>query len=189
MSRGALRLCAAVLTCVLVWNLATPWPRLRAATAVLAPPLKLLRLDQQWAGYLPHGPAQRGWIAAAGETVGGRHVGVLHAPLPVQVPSPTRFAHYQGSIRWHRWNDAVLHSDIAALRYAQYLCHGWNTRHTRADALQSLSLAYVTVHAAGPASRTAPGSDLEQRPLWDGACGAAAAQASSPSTAAQQHLP
>lgn len=176
-SRRAQHLCMAVLACVLGWNLAALSPHLQAVRSVLAPPLRVLRLDQNWQDYLPHGSPLRGWVAATGETAEGRSVGVLHATLPMRVPSPARFARYRGDIRWQRWDDTLLHSDTNALRYAHYLCRRWNARHPAA--LRSLTLAFIAVN----------GAMLEQHVLWDGTCANASTQTSATPADLQRPLP
>lgn len=162
------RIAGLVLILVLVWNLGTLGALPAAVHTALAPPLRLLRLDQNWANYLPRGPQAHGWLAAVGTTASGAQVDAMRGHGSMDFTPPRRLAAREGSIRSHTWHDRLLQpgAGSARTRTAHYLCQRWLRRAPHAP-LQSIDLVYLVEDAhnvAGTRSR------LEQHVLWSGSC-------------------
>lgn len=169
--RTAQRFAALCLLLAVLWNLSLAGLLPQAIQDVLAPPLRLLRLDQPWQHYLPQDAAGRGWFVVPGRLADDRQIDLLRPGRPLDFTAPAVLAQRQGNSLWHRYLDALWHrqDDHDRARYANYLCRQRNTDTAPARRLQSLKIVYLL-------ERSAPngGYDVEQHVLWQQDCGATA---------------
>lgn len=165
------RAAGVLLVLLVAWTLGTAGLLPQAVNGALNPPLRLLRLDQHWAHYLPRGPALRGWLAALGTTAAGTRVNAVNGSHFINFNTSAELASRQGNIRWHTWHDALLTADTATrARYAGYLCQRWNRHATTAHQLRTLDLVYIVEDTPGTNNSLNAPDTLEQRVLWSGTC-------------------
>lgn len=167
--QAAQRFAALCLLLAVLWNLSLAGLLPRAIQHVLAPPLRLLRLDQPWHHYLPQGAEGRGWFVIPGRLADDRQVDLLRMGQTLDFKTPAVLARRQGNSFWHRYLDALWRRQDThdRARYADYLCRRWNADAAPVRKLQSLRIVYLL-------ERGAPnGSDnVEQHVLWRQSCGA-----------------
>jgi predicted DCC family thiol-disulfide oxidoreductase YuxK len=172
-------LAAFAMVLVLAWNLAAAGALPAGLGSMLAPPLKLLRLDQSWDWYTPLAARDDGWFVFPGELADGSAVDVLRPESGVPAfDKPRDVAHSYADIRWHSFQEKLLVAGLESIRpnYGDYLCRRWNARNPAAKALLDFKMVYLL--EPPHADSTAPA--VEQRILWRQQCAAPAAAAVPP---------
>lgn len=165
-SRNAQRFAALCLLLAVLWNLSLTGLLPRTLQGILAPPLRLLRLDQPWDRYLPRDAQGRGWFVVPGELANGQQIDLLRPGQPLDFAAPAVLAQRQGNSFWHRYLDALWRHQDDRDRYAHYLCRQWNVDTTPTRKLQSLKIVYLLERDPHH-----DGDSVEQHVLWPQDCG------------------
>jgi predicted DCC family thiol-disulfide oxidoreductase YuxK len=167
--RGAQWLAACALGLVLAWNLAAAGALPPGLAAVLAPPLKLLRLDQSWDWYTPLAAHEDGWFVFPGELADGSSVDVLRpAAGAPSFDKPGEVARSYGNGRWHAYQEKLLADQFASVLpfYGDYLCRRWNAANPPGRAL----LGFKMIYLLEPPHDTGTAPTVEQRIVWRQQC-------------------
>ncbi|MDN5874463.1 MAG: HTTM domain-containing protein, partial [Sinobacteraceae bacterium] len=162
---AAPRSAAVLLILVLIWNLGTLGILPTLTHTLLAPPLRLLRLDQHWARYLPRGPTTHGWLAAVGITASGTQVDALRGHGKINFTPPHDVASRQGNIRWHTWADRLVSEAMHhRARAMPATCAGTGTATT--PLRRSSPYSSFISSRTSPATATSPRSQAR----WNNRC-------------------
>ena len=155
---------------VLVWNLAAVHWLPPLAQHLLRPPLRLLRLDQEWTLFAPAPPRESGWFVLPGELADGSQRDLLRPELPAPgYERPRDAPSAESGSRWQRYRESLMArpSGEETQLYGRYECRQWNASHPATQALRSLKLVYVlwTTPPPGGLAVDAPAPAAEQRVL------------------------
>ena len=171
--RLAQRAAAVLLFAVLAWNLSGAGALPHAVHTLLTPPLRLLRLDQDWTRFAPAPPRDDGWFVFPGELADGTPVDVLRPGSGISYDKPRDIARTYPDLRWQQYLQNLWLPQFAGERpwYGAYLCREWNHAHPAAQALKGFKMIYMLEQTPPPGIA----ATVEQRVLWRQDCGAGAA--------------
>jgi hypothetical protein len=157
---------------ILCWNLST----VSALTMPeqVAPLGPFLGLDQYWGMFAPAPPREDGWYVIPGKLRGGRRVDLMPVTRgdygehgvswakPKDVRSTFKNEHwrkYLENIHSQQWSGQRLY-------LGSYICREWNARHTGADQLKTLKIAFMSEMTPPPGYKR---SEPRQRVVWNAA--------------------
>lgn len=165
------RLAGFFLFTVLAWNLCTVHWLPQLLHRALTPPLRLLRIDQQWNLFAPAPSKDDGWFVFPGELADGTQLDVLrpqHSGISYDKPA-TISSSYPDS-RWHQYEENLWLPQYANNRpyFGRYLCRQWNSAHPAQQALKGFKMIYMLELSPPPGQAPAA---VEQRILWRQECG------------------
>lgn len=167
--RPAQRVAAAFLFLVLAWNLCSIGWLPHFVSTALAPPLKLLRIEQYWNMFAPYPSRDDGWYVFPGELADGVPLDVLRPGQPgISYDKPQYISESYPNIRWHKYRENLWLAQLAGNRlyYGRYLCRQWNSTHPAAQALKDFKMIYMLQQTQPPGqART-----VEQHVLWRHEC-------------------
>ena len=130
---------------------------------------RLTRLDQSWSIFAPAPPRDDGWHVIIGRLKDGREIDVLNGNS-VSWEKPTR---KQRNVLYRnmQWRTYFINLNRSIGRklyphYAQYLCRDWNSKHGKAQQLDSLEIYFMK-------ERTVPFGEqqnVEKNQHWEQSC-------------------
>ncbi len=174
--RAAQRLAGLFLFLVLAWNLCSAGWLPHGLYAVLRPPFRVLRIDQQWSLFAPAPSKDDGWFVFPGELADGSPLDVLHpAQAGISYDKPPYISLSYPNIRWHLYLESLGTAQYAGDRpyFGKYLCRQWNRAHAPAQALKNFKMIFMLQQTQPPGqART-----VEQHVLWRQECSGDAAAA------------
>jgi hypothetical protein len=166
---AAQRVAGVLLFVVLAWNLCSVHWLPGFVSTALAPPLKLLRIEQYWNMFAPFPARDDGWYVFPGELADGTPVDVLRPDQSgVSYDKPAYISESYPNIRWHKYRENLWLAQLAGNRlyYGRYLCREWNRSHPEAQALKDFKMIYMLQQTQPPEqART-----VEQHVLWRHEC-------------------
>jgi predicted DCC family thiol-disulfide oxidoreductase YuxK len=152
---GAQAAAGVALLLVLAWNLAAVHWLPTGVQHLLRPPLRLLRLDQQWTLFAPAPPKESGWFVLPGELADGSQRDLLRPELPAPgYDRPRDPPAAESGSRWERYRESLMArpSGEEAQLYGRYRCRTWNASYPATQALRSFKLVYVVWTTPSPDS-------------------------------------
>lgn len=166
--RAAQALALVALITLFVWNLGTIKVVPERTLELLAPPLRILRIDQLWNMFAPMPLRRDGWMVIPGKLEDGSQVNVLQPEQPLSYDKPYQLSQTHEDIRWHTLRGRMWEREYRYGRvfFARYLCRNWNLNALPGQRLVSLKLEYV-VEETLPDYQT---PQLERQVLWTHAC-------------------
>ena len=185
-SSGWQRVAGVFVLLVFLWNCATiarpleryfgPMPtvvQLADKTfAMLAPPMRMLRIDQLWNMFAPFPLKDDGWMVIPGELADGSEVDLLHPErTTVSYDKPHHLSQTHENIRWNTYRGRLWEREFSQHRlyYGKYLCRSWNQDKlfdNRDKRLMNFKIIYM-VERTLPDYRT---PQIEQQILWRHEC-------------------
>lgn len=163
-------LVASLMAMTLAWNLATVGWLPAGLMQALAPPLRLLRLDQSWNMFAPKPMTDDGWFVMPGRLEDGRSVNLMDGVIgPVRYDKPRVVATEQfTNIRWSSYLGRLWLQRYAAHRepYARYRCREWNRGAPDGQRLQQFSIEYMLEVTPPPGGEPT----VERRVIWRQQC-------------------
>ena len=151
--RGLPQVAAVLLFVELAWNLSTVGGLPGFVGSALAPPLRLLGVDQHWNALAPVPSRADGWFVFPGELADGSTADVLRGGLsPVSYDKPAHIAGFYPDLRWRQYLESLLDPQNGEVRnhYGRRLCRQWNASHPPAQALNSFKMIYMLESSLPP---------------------------------------
>lgn len=154
----------------LIWNIASVGWLPNGIMQTIAPPLRLLRLDQSWDLFAPKPMTDDGWFVMPGQLEDGRRVDLMSGRIgTVRYDKPRMVASEQfTNIRWSSYLGRLWLQRYAAHRepYARYRCREWNRDAPDGQRLQQFSIEYMLEITPPPGGETT----VERRVIWRQQC-------------------
>ncbi|TXI07418.1 MAG: DUF393 domain-containing protein [Rhizobium sp.] len=154
-SAGWQRVAAVFMLAVFCWNLTTVNFLPQGFARVLATPVRMLRVDQQWNQLAPSPSKTDGWMVVPGKLADGSEIDLLHPDRGApDYGKPWNYSQTHRNIRWHSYFSHLWEPDNEAQRqyYGAYLCRQWNTGHSDnpSSRLMTFKLIYMLERTPPP---------------------------------------
>lgn len=155
LSQFWLRTAAVFIVLAFCWNLTTIKVLPEGIAKVLAPPLRILRIDQTWSQFAPAPIKEDGWMVVPAKLADGSEIDLLHPYRGTpDYGKPWHYSQTHRNIRWHTYLGNLWDLNNALQRpfYGKYLCRQWNTenRDDPAKRLMTFKLIYMLERTPAP---------------------------------------
>lgn len=164
------RVAAAFVVAVFCWNLATVNVLPPATFTLLAPPIRMLRIDQIWNQFAPFPLKEDGWFVIPAKLADGSEIDLLHPDRGApDYSKPLHYSQTHRNIRWHTYMGHLWEADYASQRlyYGKYLCREWNReRLDSPQRLMTFKLIFMLERTPPPGQQP----QVEQVVLWRHEC-------------------
>lgn len=170
-SRGWLRFAAVCMVAVFLWNMTTVKLLPQGTFSVLAPPIRMMRIDQIWNQFAPFPLKEDGWLVVPGKLADGTELDMLKPESGApDYGKPWHYSQTHRNIRWHTYLGHLSEAAFAKHRmyYGKYLCREWN-----ADKFENPAKRLMTFKLIYMLERTPPlgqQAQVEQVVLWRHEC-------------------